>query len=152
MAFQKKKKELWLTHAGLAKILLVRFSTDGETESDSAPYAVQKKGLTPVNKLKYLPPPDVSDISSALRHMYNSRGREFIKRHLLQTNGYAPIPPFQLMPPKTHKTCDSVPFSTEDMHHSERRIERNQRLEEMKKISPQARIPYKTNRRWNCKI
>lgn len=57
-------------------------------------------------------------------HMYNSRGREFIKRHLLQTNGYAPIPPFQFMPPKTHKTCDSVQFSSEDMHHSERRIEK----------------------------
>lgn len=56
--------------------------------------------------------------------MYNSRRREFINRYLLQTNGYAPIPAFQFMPPKAYKTCDSIQFSPEDMHHSKRRTEK----------------------------
>lgn len=68
-----KKEELGLTHVGLAKIWLDRFSTDSETESGSAPYSLQKKVSTPVNKLKYLPPPpDVSEISSALRYRCSS--------------------------------------------------------------------------------
>lgn len=64
-----KKEELGETHAGLAKILLDRFSTDSETESSSAqgaPYPQQAS--TPVTKFRkrHLRPPNVSEISSAV--------------------------------------------------------------------------------------
>lgn len=74
--------------------------------------------------------------------MYYSRGGEFINKHLLQTNGYAPIPPFQFMPPKAQQTCDSIQFCTGDMHHSKRRIEKESTSgRNEKKIYSQAGIP-----------
>lgn len=63
-------------------------------------------------------------ILEATELLLNNNTFVFNNRYLLQTNGYAPIPPFQFVPPKVHKTCDSIQFNTEDMHHSERRQEK----------------------------
>ncbi|XP_062612845.1 uncharacterized protein LOC134274584, partial [Saccostrea cucullata] len=64
-----KKEELEETHAGLAKILLDRLSSDTNSETESAPYWLKENvSSTPVRKLKAqsldIPPPDVSEISS----------------------------------------------------------------------------------------
>ncbi|XP_062581921.1 uncharacterized protein LOC134243704 [Saccostrea cucullata] len=77
--WMRKKEELGETHAGLAKMLLDKFLTDSETESadqstGSATFVMvgktgKEKFSTPVgekSKTRFICPPDVSEISSAL--------------------------------------------------------------------------------------
>lgn len=100
-----KKEELGETHAGLAKILLDRFSTDSETESSSAqgaPYPQQAS--TPVTKFRkrHLRPPNVSEISSAVSENLDTDAGPAVLRTSIQPSPQ-PTTSKQESPGPSHK-------------------------------------------------
>lgn len=103
-----KKEELGETHAGLAKILLDRFSTDSETESSSAqgaPYPQQGKASTPVTKFRkrHLCPPNVSEISSALSENTDTDAGPAVLRSSIQPSPQPATTSKQESPGPSHK-------------------------------------------------